>query len=385
MPTRPPADSDEPTGGASASAENDSQSGSSPDSSPPRSRHFIARHKVLTAATVVLLLLVGTAGGYLYWANEQIADIPRVEAGITPEPEKDHNEKSHPLNILLLGADHGNVGQSVAEDLADGDWTRGAHLSDTVIVVHIPADRQSAQLISIPRDSWVKIQGYPYGNGFGKINAAFSYGGPSLAVDTVEGLTDMAIDHVAIIDWVGFRDLTEAVGGVEVYIPKAFTDYSQNVDWPKGFVTLEGERALQYVRTRHGLPGPVKDDFGRIARQQNFMRELMGKMLSSSTTRNPIQFGKVLSTVTRYLTVDKTWDNDEIRELAWSMRNVQSSDIDFVTAPFGRYATSSDGQSIVRLDRQQLQQLVTAVENNKFQRYIAKHPDERLAGSKSVN
>ena len=73
------------------------------------------------------------------------------------------------------------------------------------MVVHIPPDRDSAQLVSIPRDSWVKIDGYPDDNGHAKINAAFSYGGPALAVTTVEDLTGITIDHVAIIDWVGFR------------------------------------------------------------------------------------------------------------------------------------------------------------------------------------
>ena len=136
-------------------------------------------------------------------------NIPRVEIGHRhPAEQKDHHEEKYPLNILLLGADHGQVGQSVAEDLEDGKWTPGQHLSDTIMVLHIPADRKSVQLVSIPRDTWVTIDGYPADGGHGKINAAFSYGGPELAYKTVEQLTGLKIDHVAIIDWVGFRDLT---------------------------------------------------------------------------------------------------------------------------------------------------------------------------------
>lgn len=411
MADRPPADSDEPTdrspdapqqsssekaadaGTESASAQPDpaapagsSGAGGGDTSSAAQSTHFIGRHKVLLLVSlgVVLLLVIGGSAGYLYWANSRIGAIPRVDAGITPAPEKDHNEAKYPLNILLLGADHGNVGQSVAEDLADGKWTPFKHLSDTIIVMHIPADRKSAQLISIPRDSWVKVKGYPSNGGRAKINAAFSYGGPELAVDTVQTLTGMTIDHVAMIDWVGFRELTEALGGVRVYIPESFTDTSQNVKWVKGYETLEGERALQYVRTRHDLPGPVQDDFGRIARQQNFLRALMGQLLAHSTTRNPIRFGKVLNTLTKFLTVDSSWDNDEIRNLALSLRDIKSEDVDFVTAPFAGY-DEVDGQSIVRLDWPKLRQLTRNVENDHIQRYLTKYPEQKLAGEKSVN
>ncbi|MBA2697677.1 MAG: LCP family protein [Nocardioidaceae bacterium] len=410
MPDRPPADSDEPTdrspyahqdsssedaaahagdgGGTNAGSATSAAAGSGGDGEDPPARQgpFVSRHKILliTAVAVVLLLVVGGSAGYLYWANNQLDAIPRVDAGITPDPKKNHNEAKYPLNILLLGADHGNVGQSVAEDLADGKWTPFEHLSDTIIVMHIPADRKSAQLISIPRDSWVKVHGYPYSNGYAKINAAFSFGGPELAIDTVQKLTGMTIDHVAMIDWVGFRDVTSALGGVRIYIPESFTDTKQNVDWVKGYETLEGERALQYVRTRHDLPGPVKDDFGRIARQQNFMRALMGQLLAHSTTRNPIRFGKVLNTLTKFLTVDRTWDNDEIRNLAFSLRNMHSEDVKFVTAPFGSY-DMVDGQSIVRLDRRKLAQLVRTVENDHIERYLTKYPEQKLAGAKSIN
>ena len=100
------------------------------------------------------------------------------------------------------------------------------------------------------------------------------------------------------------------------------------------------------MRTRHGLEN---GDFDRIARQQNFMRATMGKLLSAATTRNPIKLGKVVGVITRYLTVDDTWSNGEIRNLALSMRSIHTEDVSFLTAPFGSYDTSADGQSIVRL------------------------------------
>jgi len=345
-------------------------------------RGFIRRHLSLTSLASVLVLMGCSAGGYLWWLNEQLDNIPRAEMGIEENAEKNGNEGGKPLNILLIGADHGQEGQSVAEDLEDGEWTPYQHLSDTLMIAHIPADRKSVQLVSIPRDTWVEIDGYPAANNRGKLNAAFSYGGPAMSLQAVEDLTDVTIDHVAIIDWVGFRDLTSALGGVRVYIPETFEDTSQNVIWEQGWQTLEGERALQYVRTRYGLEN---GDFDRIKRQQNFMRSTMSTLLSGSTTRNPVKVTKVVGVVTRYLTVDDTWDNDEIRDLALSLRDVSTKDVDFITAPLGKYDRSADGQSIVRLAPKKSGDLFQAIEDDDIPRYLDLYPDQGLGSPTTVN
>lgn len=342
-------------------------------------------HKAVTALAAIFILLAGAAGGFAWWLlYHEIDTIDRVPAGITTIPDKEggSGEKSHPLNILLLGADHGDAGQSVADDLADGNWTPFEHRSDTIMLVHISADRETVQLLSIPRDTWTKIDGYPSPNHYAKINAAFSLGGPALAVKTVEQLTGISIDHLAIIDWVGFRDLTTALGGVRVYIPETFYDESQRLTWEKGWQTLEGELALQYVRTRYGLS---KGDFDRIARQQNFLRSTMAQLLSRGTTRNPITLTKVVNVITGNLTVDDSWDSDEIRSLAFSLKKLTTDDVQFVTAPFGRYDTSPDGQSIVRLAPKQSEMLFEAVSNDDISTYLDKYPKAQLGSKTSVN
>ncbi len=377
---------DEQTGTAdSAAADTPSSAAGKTPAKRPRKRrpNFFRRHLILTSLGVIVILLVSLAGGFAWWANQQLASIPRVEAGIEVQPGKDHNEGGKPLNILMLGLDNGNSGESVADDLADGEWTPGLHRSDTIMVLHVPADRDSAQLVSIPRDTWVKIDGYPSSDGYAKINAAFSYGGPALAVTTVQDVTNLTFDHVAMIDWDGFRDLSTAVDGVRIYIPQTFT--SNRVVWEEGWQTIEGERALQYVRTRYDLPGDKESDFGRIARQQNFLRALMGQLMSPSTTRNPLRFTKVLSTVTGFLTVDKTWDTDEMRNLALSLRNLRPPDVQFITAPFESYGTSSDGQSYVRLAPASTRELFRAVADGDLKNYIAEHPEDRLASPTRVN
>jgi LCP family protein required for cell wall assembly len=346
-----------------------------------KSKSVVRKHWLLASFALVLALLAGTTGSYLWYLNHQIGNIDRVDAGIKEVPgEKDNNK---PLNILLLGADAGDTQtESVADDMADGKWTPFEHRSDTLMIAHIPADRKSVQLVSIPRDTWAKIDGYPYSNGYGKINAAFAYGGPSLARQTVEQLTGIHIDHLAIIDWAGFKDLTTALGGIRVYIPETFYDDSQRITWERGWHDFEGQEALAYVRTRHGLEN---GDFDRIARQQNFLRATMGKLLSGGTTRNPIKLGKVVGVITRYLTVDDTWSNGEIRDLALSMRNIHTDDVSFLTAPLGSYDRSPDGQSIVRLAPAKTKALFTAVSDDDIQRYLDKYPKAALGNQTSVN
>lgn len=371
---------DDPVFGADSGS-----SASTTTSDPGRSSGFIRSHRAVTTLAVIFILLAGTFGGYLWWLNSLFENVEHVPAGITTPPEKEGSsgEKNHPLNILLLGADHGDVGQSVAEDLADDKWTPFEHRSDTIMLVHIPADRDSVQLLSIPRDTWTKIDGYPAPNHYAKINAAFSFGGPSLAVNTVQQLTGISVDHLAIIDWVGFKDLTTALGGVRVYIPHTFYDDSQKTTWEQGWQELDGERALQYVRTRHGL---TNGDFDRIKRQQNFMRSTMAKLLSNGTTSNPVTFGRVVKAITSNLTVDSSWDNGEIRSLAWSMRDIGTEEVQFVTAPLGRYDTTPDGESIVRLAKEQSEALFRAVRNDNISGYLDQYPHADTLGSdKKVN
>jgi LCP family protein required for cell wall assembly len=340
-------------------------------------KSFVRRHKILIALGALLAVVAASAGGYYYWLNHQLSSIERVDAGITALAGKEGGgEKSQALNILLLGADNGQDQETVAEDLKDGKWTPGLHRSDTLMIAHIPADRDSVQIVSIPRDTWVPIDGV----GDAKINAAFADGGPALAVDTVEQLTGIHIDHLAIIDWSGFKDLTTALGGVRVYIPETFYDDSQNIEWTQGWHDLKGQEALAYVRTRHGL---ANGDFDRINRQQNFMRATMGKLLSS--TKNIITMTKVINTVTKFLTIDDGWDNDEIKNLALSLRNIHASDVQFLQAPFGSYGTSSDGQSYVSLAPRQSQRLFDDIKSDSLDDYLAKYPNALLDGDKQVN
>jgi len=348
-----------------------------------KKRNFFRRHLALTSLLVIFLLILGSAGGFVWYLNHELGNIKHFDAGITNDPRHrgGTSDSDKPLNILVLGSDDGNNVQTVADDLKDGTWTRGAHRSDTIILVHLPADRKSAQIISIPRDSWVQVPTFAGDiNGSAKINAAFSWGGPALAVRTIQDFTGLHIDHVAMIDWNGFKGLTDALGGVRVYIPETFTDDSQNVTWTQGWQKLNGATALQYVRTRHGL---ANGDFGRIQRQQNFLRTIMDSMLSTSTFTNPIKLAKVVGTISSFIQVDNTWSTGDIRSLAISSRDLRSSNVQFTTAPFARYDVVG-GQDIVRLDLAKCKTLFRDFNQGSLTQYLKNNPGSSLPGTTAI-
>lgn len=396
------ADTPPPTPGEGQSPASGSGSSAMAASGTTSTGNWFVRHKWWTAAVSLLLVLALGAGGWLYYLNGLIE--PQSFAG----PSQTLNDESRPriavdsvggsgepvddgrqsLNILLGGADNGdNDGDNVdtGEALAAPEWENGKLRSDTIMIMHIPAGRQQAYLISIPRDSYVTIydeQGKPRGED--KINAAFSRYGPTGYISTIEHLTDLRMDHLAIVDWTGFKDISTALGGVEVFIPEAINDDSQGVTWERGYETLEGSRALAYVRTRYGLEN---GDFDRIARQQNFMRAMMEKMLDQGVFSDPITFAKMLQAVVDNLYVDDGFTPDKIRDLTLSLRGLESDDVVFVTAPLGRYSETDSGSSIVLLAKKQTSALWDAVREEKLRRYVRRFGDESgaLKDPKKVN
>ncbi len=346
------------------------------------------RHKALTALGVLICLAALVVAGGVFYLNHKLDQIDRVPIAIPevdrPQPAPTPEGKSHrPLNILIAGADNG-PGPSIAAAMKSGKWDPGAHRSDTIMILHITADRDHAYLVSIPRDSYVEIyDGKGHSTGKHKINSAFSLYGPAGYVSTIEHLTNVRMDHLAIIDWNGFKDLTNALGGVTVYIPKTVHDSSQNVTWHKGYQHLNGAKALKYVRTRHGLPN---GDFDRMRRQQNFLRTMMGKTLDEGMT-SPTKLPGLLDAVTKNLTVDDDWSNGDLRSLALSLRGMRTDDVTFLSVPLAKdWNEQVEGEgSVVLLDTQACNRLWTALRDGGMQKYVDDHSAETLGSKKTVN
>ena len=201
--------------------------------------------------------------------------------------------------------------------------------TDTLMLVHLIAGGRGAYVVSIPRDSWVPIPGH----GDGKINWAYEFGGSALAVRTVERLTHVRIDHVAVIDWAGFQAVTNALGGVTVDIPVTSHDPANNVTWTAGIHHLNGAQALLYVRDRYGLPG---GDFDRENRQQNFLRAVYAELHHQlSSPRDPLRTARIISALTQAVSVDSTLSLSEMTHLVLSLHEVRvGTNIMFATVPY---------------------------------------------------
>lgn len=343
------------------------------DAPPGSGRHraekapaWVKRHKVITSLILVVVLLIVCVGGYVLWLYLKLGNIDRF-AGLNAEGRPDP-AAGESLNILLLGEDGNGKAQR----------------SDTIILAHIPEDRESTYLVSIPRDSYVEI--YDENNepqGKNKINASFSLYGAAGTQATVEQLTNIRIDHVAKMNWNGFKDLSTALGGVRVYIPETFYDSSQEITWKKGWEKLAGNEALQYVRTRHGL---TDGDFGRIARQQNFMRALMKKLIEEGMT-SPTKLPGVLDAITKNIDVDQSWESGDIRDLAFNMRGLNADNVEFLTAPLGGYDDTEVG-SVVLLDKRKCRHLWRAIRGEgklTVEQWAARNKDDALAKPKEVD
>lgn len=333
--------------------------------------------KVGIGFLVLLVVLGGIGAATLAWVNHQLDDRVARVPGAFDIPEGDRPPTSsstgRPVNILLGGSDmRVDTPANGSKPAGRDSWTSGAARTDTIMLLHVSGDRKSVDVMSIPRDAWVVIPGH----GMNKINAAYSFGGPRLFVRTVEQLTKVRIDHLALIDWEGFRALTDAVGGVDMVFPQAVRGISGKRYGP-GRVTLNGGQALDYVRERKSLPG---GDFDRQKRQQNFLRALMSKALGAGTLGNPVALSRVLRTLTNNLTVDDGFSTASMRELAASLGDVDRNDVVFLSVP--NDGTGFEGsQSVVYLDQRRCTLLFAALREDAVPRYVARNGADTLGAS----
>lgn len=336
---------------------------------PRRKRRRSPLTKVVLWLLACLLFLAALPLGAVFYVgwhlDHNLHRVPGVFDGLEHRPAKPAGVAGKAVNILLLGTDRRSDVPTTGTAAKAATWLPGAQRSDTMMIVHISGDRQAMWVTSIPRDSWVPIPGH----GFAKINAALSYGGPSLAVETVEQLTGVRIDHLAVIDWDGFIALTDTVGGVDVDIPATVHDSARDITWTAGRQHLDGQQALDYVGERYGLPG---GDLDRVARQQAFLRSLMQSSLHQEMRKDPRMLYGFLDTITQYITVDSDWSATAMAKLAASLRGLRSADIRYLTVPVAGLGREGD-QSVVHLAAKRDQQLWQAVRDDRMEQWSDVH------------
>ena len=269
---------------------------------------------VIVLATVLALVTAGGFGAIAYLnASRHVIANP-----LSTRPVPKYGAE----NILLLGSDTRGTIETGAT--AENPTTAEGNRSDTMLLVHIPADRKSVQIITLLRDMYVPIKD----NGKGKLNWAMFFGGVPLAVDTVENLLDTKINHVVLVDFTGVQKIATALRGVTINNPTAFS-YG-GYDFPQGSITVKGASALAFVRGRHAF---AEGDRKRVLNQQLFIQAAVNKALSGGTLTDPVAVTKVFNAIKDSLAVDAGIDVGYITKLATSFIGRSAQDARFMVLP----------------------------------------------------
>lgn len=290
---------------------------------------------IAVGVVVALIATIGVIAFRLLSSSNDVEAIPDAFPEETTRPEPFDGEGNAPINYLLIGVD--------GDEETDGSLlTSLGDRADTIMVVHIPPDRESIQIMSIMRDSWLTIPGYQTD----KINAALAVGGVPLLVSTVESLIDQRIDDVAIIDFEGFRGLTEALGGVTVQNEVAFT--SGGYEFAEGEITLEdGDEALRFVRERHAF---ADSDYQRVRNQRAFLRGVLDELMTPGNLANPFRIADIIETMAPFMATTEGLSTSSMVGLATEfLRAGGVPDIQMFTLPTGGTGTEG-GQSVVYVD-----------------------------------
>ncbi len=253
-------------------------------------------------------------------------------------------------NWLLVGSDS-REGLTKAErkELHTGK-DEGSQRTDTIMVIHID-DSGKPTLVSLPRDSYITIPAHIALDGSSvedrknKINTAYGKGGAPLLVETVERNTGLHIDHYMEVGFKGIRDITDAVGGVNMCVPADVTDENSGLNLLAGCQELDGKNALAYVRMRYADP---KGDLGRIERQQQFLSSVMKKVATPAVLLNPISMWKLVDAGTGSVNVGDGDSVMDISSLARAMRALSNGNGTLTTVPVSETdANTAAGSSVI--------------------------------------
>jgi LCP family protein required for cell wall assembly len=327
-----------------------------------RRTHGILRGVALTVVAVLCFGVSGAAALYVkYQGNIDSIDVSDLVTAL-PQPtasgEADPDDPSagQDVNILVMGSDERD-----GENEAIGGYVGGMR-SDTTIVLHISADRSRVELISIPRDSLVDIPSCTMSDGSttkaqtsAMFNSAFSIGadnGGDIAsaaactMNTVQQNTGVRIDHFVVVDFAGFINMVDSIGGVPICINNDMSSPKAGLYLNAGYQTLNGTQALAFARARTGTGVGDGSDTNRLGRQQQLLAAVVTELLSKNLLTDVTQLIRFLDSATDSLSIDSGFSSiTDMAGLAMSLQGISTSDISFMTIPFG--AAPSDPNRVV--------------------------------------
>ncbi|MFE6771038.1 LCP family protein [Streptomyces fimicarius] len=306
-----------------------------------------------TALAASFLVLVAAGAGW--WLYKKLDGNITTDTSAAAELKAYEKERPTPVvmdaqNILLIGSDS-RAGDNREYGRDDG----GSQRSDTTILLHLAADRKSATAVSLPRDLMAEIPSCRTADDketreqFAQFNSAFELGGTACTIRTVEKMTGIRIDHHMVVDFNGFKDMVDAVDGVEICLKEPINDKDAHLELPAGRQTLNGEEALGYVRARKTLGNG--SDTERMERQQQFLGALVNKMQSNGVLLNPTRLYPVLDAATKSLTTDPGLDSlRDLYDLVRGMRDVPTEQVQFLTVPRQPYRNNPNRDELVEPD-----------------------------------
>ncbi|MFD5304086.1 MULTISPECIES: LCP family protein [Streptomyces] len=287
--------------------------------------------KVLIALAVVVV----AAGGTAYWLYSGLdGNINGVDIDKAIGEDRPEKLPTSGQNVLILGSD------SRAGDNAELNTGKVAGArSDTALVMHIPEGRSEAVAVSIPRDTLVTRPDCTKADGSSMasaervmFNSIYSQAGPACVVKTVEKMSGVRMDHYVEIDFAGFKDLVDAIGGVTVTVDQDIHDPSSGLDLAAGTHKLNGTESLQFVRTRHGVGDG--SDLGRIGLQQEFMMALLSEIKKQDLLGSPTKTYKIADTLTAALTTDSELASlTALADFGRSLNGVDPSTMETIMLP----------------------------------------------------
>jgi LCP family protein required for cell wall assembly len=328
---------------------------------PRRALGFVLR--TLAATVAVLLVSAASVAAIAVAQLQREVDVVTLPGRESERPTFDIADYPGGFNLLLVGAD-ARAGQSGSYGEYDPDQPT---LNDVNILVHVSGDHTRATAVSIPRDLLVPMPECEREDGTVaaavermQINQAFDRGGLPCAVLAVEQLTGLPIQFAGAITFDGVVAMSNAVGGVDVCLTADLTDDNVELALPAGVHRLQGEDALKFLRSRHGVGDG--SDVGRISSQQVFLASLVRMVLSEGALTDPLQVFRLASAATQNMQL--TAGVDTVASLAWALRDIRPENVTFVAYPSGQ--STYDANRLVPAEDQAAELMRVLAEDQPF-------------------
>lgn len=309
------------------------------------------------------VVFVASTGGWVL-ATYYDAKIPRI-LGIGGLLSGD---SQGPMTLLVVGSDNREgLTQEQAQELGTGTAANSGsgQRSDTMMLVHLSADRRNITVVSLPRDTYLTIPAYTDDQGTkhsaqkNKLNAAFALGGAPLLIETVNNATGLEIDHYVEVGFGGVVKMVDALGGVDVCLPTAVNDWRSGLKLPAGTSHVNGLMGLSFVRARYIDPTA---DLGRMERQQRFLGSMFQAATSAGVLLDPVALDRFLNAALSSVKLDEGMSRDMLLDLAADLQDLSPKDIRFLTVPIANANFTTDAGSSVLWDKKKAREVFEALE-----------------------